>query len=37
VLPARVGDLFERTEKYETLPATFEAVTAYIAKTAQAV
>jgi threonine synthase len=35
VLPARVGDLFERTEKYETLPATFEAVTAYIAKTAQ--
>jgi len=34
VLPARVGDLFERAEKYETLPATFEAVTAYIARTA---
>jgi threonine synthase len=36
VLPARVGDLFEREERYETLPATFEAVTGYIAKTAQA-
>jgi threonine synthase len=35
VLPARVGDLFERAEKYETLPATFEAVTDFIAKTAQ--
>jgi len=34
VLPARVGDLFDREERYETLPATFEAVTAYIAKTA---
>ncbi|WP_296614276.1 threonine synthase [Sphingomonas sp.] len=34
VLPARVGDLFEREERYETLPATFEAVTDYIAKTA---
>lgn len=34
VLPARVGDLFEREERYETLPATFEAVTEYIAKTA---
>ena len=34
VLPARVGDLFEREERYETLPATFEAVTGYIAKTA---
>jgi threonine synthase len=33
-LPARVGDLFEREERYETLPATFEAVTEYIAKTA---
>jgi len=33
VLPARVGDLFEREERYETLPATFEAVTDYIAKT----
>lgn len=36
VLPARVGDLFEREERYETLPATFDAVTEYIAKTAQA-
>jgi threonine synthase len=36
VLPARVGDLFEREERYETLPATFDAVTGYIAKTAQA-
>ncbi|HEX7848525.1 MAG TPA: threonine synthase [Sphingomonas sp.] len=34
VLPARVGDLFEREERYETLPATFEAVAGYIAKTA---
>ena len=34
VLPARVGDLFEREERYETLPATFEAVTDYIARTA---
>ena len=29
-LPRRVGDLFEREERFETLPATFEAVTAYI-------
>jgi threonine synthase len=36
VLPARVGDLFEREERYETLPATFAAVTEYIAKTARA-
>ena len=34
VLPARVGDLFDREERYETLPATFDAVTEYIAKTA---
>jgi len=34
VLPARVGDLFEREERYETLPATFDAVAGYIAKTA---
>jgi len=34
VLPARVGDLFEREERYETLPATFEAVAGYIAATA---
>ncbi|MEE4453786.1 threonine synthase [Novosphingobium resinovorum] len=30
-LPARVGDLFEREEKYETLPGTFEAVTEFVA------
>ena len=29
-LPRRVGDLFEREERYTTLPATFEAVTAFI-------
>jgi len=34
VLPARVGDLFDREERYETLPATFEAVAGYIAETA---
>ncbi len=31
VLPGRVGDLFEREERYDTLDATFEAVTDYIA------
>ncbi len=30
-LPARVGSLFEREEAYDKLPATFEAVTAYVA------
>ncbi|MCH4894877.1 threonine synthase [Sphingomonas sp. SFZ2018-12] len=35
-LPARVGDLFEREERYDTLPATFDAVTAYIAERAVA-
>lgn len=34
-LPARVGDLFEREERYDVLPATFEAVTAYIAERAK--
>ncbi|MBB4609862.1 threonine synthase [Sphingomonas yabuuchiae] len=29
-LPRRVGDLFEREERYTTLPATFDAVTAFI-------
>ena len=29
-LPRRVGDLFERAERYATLPASFDAVTAYI-------
>ncbi|HVJ00268.1 MAG TPA: threonine synthase [Sphingomonas sp.] len=33
-LPGRIGDLFEREERYATLPATFEAVTAYIAERA---
>ena len=31
-LPGRVGDLFERPERYEMLPATLEAITAYIAE-----
>jgi len=35
-LPARVGDLFDREERYATLPGTFEAVTAYIAERAVA-
>ncbi|MBB5984844.1 threonine synthase [Sphingobium lignivorans] len=30
-LPSRTGDLFGREERYVTLPATFEAVTYYIA------
>jgi len=30
-LPARIGDLFDREERFDTLPATFDAVTAYIA------
>jgi threonine synthase len=34
-LPARIGDLFEREERYDVLPGTFEAVTAYIAERAQ--
>ncbi len=33
-LPSRVGDLFGRTERYDTLPATFEAVSAYVAERA---
>ncbi len=33
-LPGRVGDLFDREERYVTLPATFEAVTAWIAERA---
>jgi len=31
-LPARVGDLFEREERYVELPAEYEAVAAYIAE-----
>jgi threonine synthase len=34
-LPPRVGDLFQREERYDVLPATFEAVTAYIAERAK--
>ena len=30
-LPARVGDLFEREERFDTLPATYDAVSAYVA------
>jgi threonine synthase len=33
-LPARVGELFEREEAYARLPASLEAVTAYIAQRA---
>ena len=33
-LPPRVGDLFDREERYATLPATFEAVASYIAERA---
>jgi threonine synthase len=33
-LPSRAGDLFGREERYATLPATFEAVTGYIAERA---
>ena len=33
-LPARIGSLFEREEAYVKLPATFEAVTAYVAERA---
>ena len=35
-LPARIGDLFDREERYAALPGTFEAVTAYIAERASA-
>ncbi|RYY47931.1 MAG: threonine synthase [Sphingomonadales bacterium] len=35
-VPARVGDLFERQERYDVLPATFEAVSSYIAERATA-
>ena len=31
-LPRRVGDLYDRPERYTTLPATFEAVSGYIAE-----
>ena len=35
-LPNRIGDLFERKERFESLPATFAAVTDYIAARATA-
>jgi threonine synthase len=34
-LPPRLGDLFDREERYASLPGTYEAVTAYIAERAQ--
>lgn len=34
-VPARVGDLYVRQERYDVLPGTFEAVTAYIAERAK--
>jgi threonine synthase len=33
-LPGRLGDLFQREERYATLPATLGAVSAYIAERA---
>jgi threonine synthase len=33
-LPGRVGDLFGRAERFDVLPATFEAITAYVAERA---
>ncbi|HVJ02489.1 MAG TPA: threonine synthase [Sphingomonas sp.] len=33
-VPSRVGDLYQRQERYDVLPATFEAVTSYIAERA---
>jgi threonine synthase len=35
ILPSRIGDLFDREERYDVLPGTFEAVTGYIAERAQ--
>lgn len=34
-LPGRIGDLFDREERYDVLPATFDAVTRYIAERAK--
>ncbi|MBL7372404.1 threonine synthase, partial [Escherichia coli] len=34
-LPARVGDLFDRQERYDVLPGTLEAVREYIAERAK--
>ena len=35
-LPGRVGDLFERAERYDTLPATLEAIEGFVAERAVA-
>ena len=35
-VPGRIGDLFDRQERYDTLPATFGAITGYIAERAHA-
>ena len=35
-LPTRMGELFEREERFDVLPATFAAVTGYIAERAVA-
>ncbi len=35
-LPSRIGTLFEREERYDTLPATKEAIAAYVAERATA-
>jgi threonine synthase len=35
ILPGRIGDLFEREERYDVLPGSFEAVTGYIAERAK--
>ncbi|WP_084582600.1 threonine synthase [Sphingomonas azotifigens] len=35
-VPGRIGDLFDRQERYVALPATFDAITGYIAERAHA-
>ena len=35
-VPARIGDLFEREERYDSLAGTYEAVSGYIAARAKA-
>ena len=34
MLPGRMGDLFQRQERYDTLPGTYAAVSAYVAERA---
>jgi threonine synthase len=36
VLPQRIGDLFEREERYDVLPATLEAIEGFVAERAVA-